>query len=64
MAAVQHPIKASTAEVAVEMTSVRKAAMMLCPLEIALERITVTATGNIIACWQMAGGSDPSEVRR
>lgn len=46
------------------MASVSKAAMMLCPVEIALERITVTATGNVIACWQLAGGSDPSGIRR
>ena len=47
-----------------EIASVSRAAMMLCPVEIALERITVTATGNVIACWQLAGGSDPSGIRR
>ena len=61
---VQHPVRASTAEVAVETASVSKAAMALCPLEVVLERVTVTANGNVIACWQIAGGADPSEVRR
>lgn len=60
----QHPVKASTADVALEMASVSKAAMMLCPLEVALERITVTATGSVIACWQLASGSDPADIRR
>ena len=47
-----------------ETASVSKAAMALCPLEVVLERVTVTANGNVIACWQIAGGADPSEVRR
>ena len=60
----QHPVKASTAQVAVEMASVSKAAMALCPVEIVLERVVVTGTGNVVACWQVAAGSDPSEIRR
>ena len=47
-----------------ETASVSKAAMALCPLEVVLERVTVTANGNVIACWQIVGGADPSEVRR
>ena len=61
---VQHPVKASTAQIATETASVSKTAMALCPLEIVLERVVVTATGNVVACWQVAAGSDPSEVRR
>ena len=46
------------------MVAVGKAAMALCPLEIVLERVIGTTTGNIVACWQVAAGSDPLEIRR
>ncbi len=60
----QHPVKASTAQIATETASVSKTAMALCPLEIVLERVVITATGNVVACWQVTAGSDPSDVRR
>ena len=61
---VQHPVEASSAEVAAEVAAVRRAATPLCVLEVALDRVIASPTGNVLACWQVLGGSEPADVRR
>ena len=60
----QHPVEASSAEVATEVAAVRQAALPLCPLEVVLERVIATPTGNVLACWQVLSGSEPADLRR
>lgn len=60
----QFPVEASSAEVAIEEVAVERAAAHLCPLEVVLERVVATPTGNILACWQVLSGSDPAAMRR
>jgi hypothetical protein len=57
-------VEASTAEVAAEVAAVERSARELCPVEVVLESIIATPTGNVLACWQVLGGSDPAAVRR
>lgn len=61
---VQYPVEASSAEVATEVKAVERSAVHLCPIEVVLERIIATPTGNVLACWQILGGTDPAAVRR
>ncbi len=62
--ALQFPVEASSAEVATEVKAVERSAVHLCPIEVVLERVIATPTGNVLACWQILGGSDPTAVRR
>ena len=57
-------MEASSAEVATEVKAVERSAVHLCPIEVVLERVIATPTGNVLACWQILGGSDPTAVRR
>ena len=38
--------------------------MRLCPPQAVLERVVLTPSGNLLACWQVAEGADPAELRR
>ncbi|EIE20274.1 hypothetical protein COCSUDRAFT_67560 [Coccomyxa subellipsoidea C-169] len=60
----EFPVEASSAEVETEVKAVERSAVHLCPIEVVLERVIATPTGNILACWQILGGSDPAAVRR
>ncbi|BDA45523.1 hypothetical protein COCOBI_07-3100 [Coccomyxa sp. Obi] len=60
----QFPVEASSAEVATELKAVERSAVHLCPIEVVLERVIATPTGNVLACWQILGGSEPEAVRR
>ncbi len=31
---------------------------------VVLERVVLTPSGNLLACWQVAGGADPAALRR
>ncbi len=64
MCGAQFPVEASSAEVETEVKAVERSAVHLCPIEVVLERVIATPTGNILACWQILGGSDPAAVRR
>lgn len=35
-----------------------------CPLRVVLERVVATPSGTVLACWQLAGGTDPTHLRR
>ena len=53
----------SHAEMLAEVAQVRGAARMLCPLQVVLERVVATPSGNIVACWQVVSGSEPAAIR-
>ncbi len=60
----QHPVRATGTQVALEVAAVRAAAAPLCPPAVVLERVVLTPSGNLLACWQVAGGADPAALRR
>ncbi|GMH39971.1 hypothetical protein BSKO_07875 [Bryopsis sp. KO-2023] len=47
-----------------DVQKVQSVGSTICPLRVILEKIVVTSTGVIIACWQVAGGSEPATFRR
>ena len=49
---------------ALEKAAVEAAAVRLCPPHAVLERVVLTPSGNLLACWQVAQGADPAELRR
>lgn len=49
---------------ALEKAAVEAAAVRLCPPQAVLERVVLTPSGNLLACWQVAEGADPAELRR
>ena len=49
---------------ALEKAAVEAAAVRLCPPQAVLERVVLTPSGNLLACWQVAEGADPTELRR
>lgn len=61
----QDPIKASPEDIDIEVLSLISAAQRICPLHIVLERIVITRTGSVLACWQIGPrGSEPFDLRR
>lgn len=61
---VQSPVRASTARVSAEVTAVAGVARGACGIRIVLDRVLVTRSGTVLACWQVAGGTEPAELRR
>ena len=49
---------------ALEKAAVEAAAARLCAPQAVLERVVLTPSGNLLACWQVAEGADPAELRR
>eukprot|EP00884_Botryococcus_braunii_P018259 jgi/Botrbrau1/5116/Bobra.0128s0024.1 len=60
----QDPVVASSEDVQEEVRAISAAAANVCPLRIAIERVVVTPTGNVLACWQVLSGTDPLAIRR
>jgi len=58
------PQPASAEEVDDEAASVAAVARAACEMEVVLERIVFTPGGVLIACWQVASGTDPAQLRR
>ncbi|KAK9845374.1 hypothetical protein WJX81_004792 [Elliptochloris bilobata] len=58
-----HPVKASGTQVALEVAAVQAAAGRLCPPQVVLERVVLTPSGNLLACWQVTDGTDPAALR-
>jgi hypothetical protein len=57
------PVRASSADVDAEVAAVQSVAGRSCPIHAVLERIAVTGSGTVLACWQVAGGAEPAELR-
>jgi cytochrome oxidase assembly protein ShyY1 len=60
---VQHPVPATPEQMAQELAAARRAAAPLCPLHIVLDRVVVSPAGVVLACWQVARGTEPSGLR-
>lgn len=59
------PMPASTAGINEEVLSLIQTASNTCPMQAILERVVITRSGTVVACWQVLPGSiDPSELRR
>ena len=59
----QDPRTASPEEVEAEAQAVAEVARLACPLRVVLERVVATSSGAVVACWQIVGGTDPSQLR-
>ena len=60
----QDPKPASAAEVASEAAAAARAAEAACAPQVVLERVAVTTTGVLLACWQAARGAQPERLRQ
>jgi hypothetical protein len=49
----QHPVPATPDAVRKEITAVRAVAGHSCPIRAVLDRVVVTSTGVVVACWQV-----------
>ncbi|CAI5479930.1 unnamed protein product [Closterium sp. Yama58-4] len=57
------PVPATTKQLADEVRAVKGVSKRLCPLRVSLDRVILTATGVLLACWQVVEGTDPAELR-
>ncbi|XP_027360485.1 uncharacterized protein LOC113868782 isoform X2 [Abrus precatorius] len=57
------PVPATKEEIEAEASSVEAVAATLCPLKIVLDRVVLTSTGVLLACWQVISGTDPITIR-
>ncbi len=55
---------ATEQEVQQEAERITGVARRSCPLRVVLERVVATPSGTVLACWQLAGGTDPAALRR
>ena len=55
---------ASATEVDAEAAAIGAVGRGICPLHVVLERVVATAGGTVMACWQLAGGTEVAELRR
>ena len=46
------------------MEAVQRAAAQMCPLRLLLERVVVSDSGVVMACWQAAQGEEPVSMRQ
>ncbi len=56
-------VPASAAEVEAEARAVGALLNATCPLRVVLERVVITTGGVVMACWQVAAGGQPAELR-
>lgn len=54
---------ATPAEVDAEEAAIRGVGASACPLRVVLERVVATPSGTVLACWQVAGGTDVIDLR-
>jgi hypothetical protein len=50
--------------VAAEAVAIADVAHRSCAVHAVLDRVVVTRSGTVLACWQVAGGAEPRELRR
>ncbi|WIA31868.1 hypothetical protein OEZ86_002733 [Tetradesmus obliquus] len=59
-----HPVPAAPDAVRQEIAAVRGVAGRSCPVRAVLDRVVVTSTGVVVACWQvLPGSSEPAGLR-
>ncbi|GAB4821342.1 hypothetical protein N2152v2_008388 [Parachlorella kessleri] len=58
------PIPATLERVEDEKERIASVARQSCPLRVVLERVVATPGGTVLACWQLANGTDPARLRR
>lgn len=60
-----NPVRATSAEVEEEAVAVASLAARTCPIQAILDRIILTSSGVVVACWQvLPEGSEPSDIRQ
>jgi hypothetical protein len=59
----QYPVQADEEEQAAEAAAVMHTAAALCPMRIALERVVISPSGVVMACWQVLKGTEPVKLR-
>ncbi|CAI5521837.1 unnamed protein product, partial [Closterium sp. Naga37s-1] len=57
------PLPATAKQLVDEVRAVKGVSKRLCPLRVSLDRVILTATGVLLACWQVVEGTDPAELR-
>ncbi|CAI7798611.1 unnamed protein product [Closterium sp. NIES-53] len=57
------PVPATAKQLADEVRAVKGVSKRLCPMRVSLDRVILTATGVLLACWQVVEGTDPAELR-
>ncbi|CAI5989626.1 unnamed protein product [Closterium sp. NIES-65] len=57
------PVPATAKQLVDEVRAVKGMSKRLCPMRVSLDRVTLTATGVLLACWQVVEGTDPAELR-
>ncbi|KAF5829141.1 hypothetical protein DUNSADRAFT_16501 [Dunaliella salina] len=59
-----HPVPASPEDVDAEARAISGVASTSCPIEAVLERLVVTSSGVVVACWQATlAGTEPAQLR-
>jgi len=58
------PVTASAAEVEAEAAAIAGVAAAACPVRATIERLLLTSSGVVVACWQaLPGGAEPADIR-
>lgn len=57
------PVAVTEKQLRDELRATKGVAQRLCPLRVSLDRILLTSTGVLMACWQVLEGTDPAELR-
>ncbi|KAL4855922.1 hypothetical protein ACK3TF_003683 [Chlorella vulgaris] len=58
------PVFANPQEVNLEEYQIQDVGHKTCPLHLVLERIVATPSGTVLACWQIAQGTDVTDIRK
>lgn len=56
-------VSATPAQIEEEAKAVEAVCRRACPLEVYMDRVVLTATGVLVGCWQVFGGTDPAQIR-
>eukprot|EP01024_Parvocaulis_polyphysoides_P012083 TRINITY_DN14310_c0_g1_i7.p1 TRINITY_DN14310_c0_g1~~TRINITY_DN14310_c0_g1_i7.p1 ORF type:complete len:355 (-),score=19.36 TRINITY_DN14310_c0_g1_i7:63-1127(-) len=58
------PVKADGNQVIKEQSTVEELSRIICPQTLVLDRVVITPSGNVVACWQVLDGTEISDIRQ
>lgn len=64
IAHLQDPVPADQQQVAAEAAAVAGVASRTCPVQAVLDRLVITSTGMVVACWQVSSSLGICHAKR
>eukprot|EP01023_Acetabularia_acetabulum_P030080 TRINITY_DN28337_c0_g1_i2.p1 TRINITY_DN28337_c0_g1~~TRINITY_DN28337_c0_g1_i2.p1 ORF type:complete len:247 (-),score=30.79 TRINITY_DN28337_c0_g1_i2:85-825(-) len=59
-----YPVKADSGQVMKEQITVKELSKNFCALTLVLDRVVITPSGNVVACWQVLDGTEIGVIRQ